>query len=180
MQKIETQAVKEAREKRKVKYISYFLLAIMVVSTAGYALLSYTSTAPPSNSTTDDPLAFGKYPLSVSGQKVYLSFPREDVQNISFEGNVTLKDYFGNTLYISSYSTALQYEISDTLGKFVSRVQEACYGNCTKNLPEKNCTDNLIVIEESEERSINQENRCIFIKGDLKSIDAFIYKVMSN
>jgi hypothetical protein len=178
MQRIETQAQKEARERRKAKYISYFLLTIMVISTAGYALLSYTSTDTPSSQNNDSG-SFGKHPLSVSGQTVYLTFSREGTKNISVEGNITLRDYLGNTLYIASDSSALQYELANTLGKFVSRMQDACYGNCTKNLPEKNCTDNLIVIKESQEQSVSQENRCIFIKGDLQSIDAFLYKILS-
>ena len=63
------------------------------------------------------------------------------------------------------------------LGPFVSRIQEACYGPCEEDLPEKSCEDNLIVVKESEESKIYQEENCIFIEGGTGAIDAFFYRL---
>ena len=48
-----------------------------------------------------------------------------------------------------------------------------------RNLPEKECNGdyNFIVIRESEIEKVYSEDNCIFIDGDIKSIDAFIYNI---
>ena len=68
--------------------------------------------------------------------------------------------------------------ITNNLGRYASRIQEACYGECERDFPEKDCSENLIVFKEMEERKIYQEEKCIFIEGDLLSVDAFLYKIM--
>ncbi len=180
MRHIETQIQKEKREQNRNKYIGLFLLGIMVLSTAGYALLSFTSTEqPPSDPSSAD--AFGRFPLSTNGQTIYFTYQQKDVNNISININTTLGDYRGNTLYVSSENQGILYELSSTIGRFVSKLQEACYGQCEKNLPEKNCSQPFIVMKESEEIfQVTQENQCIFVQGDLKSLDAFLYKIFKG
>ena len=176
MRHLETQTQREEREKKRGRFIGYFLLAIMVVSTAGYALLSYASTTPAPSTAPD---AYGRSPISVNGQTLYLTYPSKDLINISITINTSLRDYVGNPLYVSTENPTILYEISSTLGKFVSKMQEACYGPCTKNLPEKNCTQPVIIVNESEELKVSQEDQCIFIQGDLRSADAFLYRILS-
>jgi regulator of sigma D len=56
-------------------------------------------------------------------------------------------------------------------------MQEACYGSCERNLPEKNCTENIIIFKDSKENSVTQQDKCVFIEGDLRTVDAYIYKL---
>ena len=58
------------------------------------------------------------------------------------------------------------------------RIQDACYGECERDLPEKSCEEKIIVFRESQEKQIYQEGNCIFIDGDLSSVDAFLYKIL--
>ncbi len=176
MKRIETLTQKEERERKRARYIGLFLLIIMILSTLGFALLSYTSTSPPPSNTPD---AFGRSPLTVNGQTFYLTTSSKDVSNISVSINATLREYIGNTLYVSSENPATLYELTSTLGKFVSKMQEACYGPCEKNLPEKNCSLPFIIVNESEELNVRQEDQCIFIQGDIRSADAFLYRIFN-
>ena len=97
---------------------------------------------------------------------------------IPLEISMKINDFSGKTLYIDSENLAVNGEILNNLGKYSYRIQEACYGECERNLPEKSCEDNFIVFRESEERNVYQEENCIFIDGDLSSVDAFLYKIL--
>ena len=177
MRTLETAAQKEARERRRGRAISIFLLVIMVFSTAGYALISFVSTSPPPSTTTN---TYGRSPVMVNGQTVYLTYSASDVANISVNSSVHLREYVGNFLYISSENPSILYEISSTLGTVTSKMQEACYGACDKNLPERNCSQPFIVVRESEELKVTQEQSCIFIEGDMRSVDAFLYHIFNS
>ena len=178
MRHLETQTQKEELERKRARYIGIFLLLIMVVSTAGYALLSYASTSPePQNPSSD---VSGRSSFVVGGQTLSLTYPPEDLVNISMNFNSTLRDYQGIPIYVSSENQVLLYELSSTLGRFTSKMQKACYGSCTKNLPERNCSDPFIIIHESDELKVSQNNQCIFIQGDLRSVDAFLYRILKT
>ena len=87
---------------------------------------------------------------------------------------VDFNNYAGSTVYVVSENQAVFFEISATMGRFL-RVQEACYGPCEEDLPEKNCTDNLIIWQDSPENKVYQEENCVFIDGDMRTVDAFLY-----
>ena len=105
----------------------------------------------------------------------------EDIEEIVVESDKKPEDYLGNVLYIDAENQGVLQEIAGTVGLASSRVQEACYGSCDENLPERNCTDgNLIVWEENDENRVYQEEQCVFIKGDMGAVDAFIYKLFNS
>ena len=91
--------------------------------------------------------------------------------------NFDIEDYYRKVVYVASDNKGAMYEIGQNLGKYTERMQEACYGNCSENLPEKNCSDLLIVFDESIERKVYQEENCVFIEGDLKAVDAFLWRI---
>jgi hypothetical protein len=84
---------------------------------------------------------------------------------------------------------AASNEIINNLKGIFSRYQEACLvGGCdyddvnetgNKDLPEKTCSDNLIVFDEIEnETRVWQENNCVYISGNyILGADAFLYNV---
>jgi hypothetical protein len=183
MRKIETQEIIDARAQRNKKFLTIFMLIILLGSTAGYAFLSFDSGGSGDGTNVvngQEQDVSGKWVLDINGQKVYITNSRNDVQNISVNIGTTSRDFAGKTVYISSDSQLAYSELIYPLSAFASRVQEACYGKCDKNLPEKNCTDNLIVFEQSDVGKISQSENCIFISGSLREIDAFIYKLFGS
>ena len=90
----------------------------------------------------------------------------------------------GEPLYLFSANQEASAEIYNNLYQIVQRMQPACLNEeeCDENLPIKTCEDNFIIIEESEEIEIKQENNCVFIRGPqdslIKITDEFLFKVL--
>ena len=109
-----------------------------------------------------------------------------ELENLSVSKNSlkTLTEYQNKPLYIYSNDPSSTYEIYHNLIPFVERFQEACLegDNCTGNVPIKNCNDTLIVIRESTNSRIFQNNNCVFIEGSkedlLKLSDEFLYSLI--
>ena len=101
------------------------------------------------------------------------------IENIPVEISSTPESFIGKKLYISAKNQGVLQELASTIGTFASGMQEACYGKCEENLPEKDCTENLIVWKESAENKVYQQDSCIFIEGDITAADAFIYKLFN-
>jgi len=107
----------------------------------------------------------------------------EQVEKIS--SNVDyLSSYGGKTLYFSSENQNALGEIYRNLNSVVLRFQEACLDekNCKENLPVKNCSNNFIIIRESNLTGITQEENCVFIEGNNENLtaitDEFLFKVL--
>ena len=96
------------------------------------------------------------------------------------EVNIThnIGNYFSKVLYIDSESDAIWQEIASNLGRYAERVQLACYGECERNLPEKDCSENIVVWRDSIESVVYQQENCVIIEGDLMAVDAFLYRVL--
>ena len=178
MRKIKT-AEEIEKKQNLIKFIAGGVLVfLMVFSTAGFALNGLGG----GNSNSDgleDVYFDGQYWVySLGGQQFYFTNRIEDISEIPLEISMKINDFSGKTLYIDSENLAVNGEILNNLGKYAYRIQEACYGECERNLPEKSCEDNFIVFRESEERNVYQEENCIFVDGDLSSVDAFLYKIL--
>lgn len=184
MRKIETQNIIDARNQKNKKLLTVLMLVILLGSTAGYAFMTFEqdngSNGGSQNSDGQYQNAAGRWAVNVSGQDIYLSNSKIDVQNISVLSYSGLGNYYNKPLYVSSDSDSSLQEIGSTIGLYASRTQQACYGPCNKNLPEKNCTDNLIVFRANETLKVSQSENCIFIDGNLRSVDAFLYKVLGS
>jgi len=183
---VENKVQTEEKRKRTNGYIAIFLLLILVLSTAGYAFYynASESTNAPTDTTTGNVSEMklqkigSKWAVPFRGQYLYLSYGPEEVNNIPVSINRTVFDYYGTFLYVDSNNTAEYEEVSTTIGKFVSGIQPACYGKCEQNLPEKQCDSNLIVVKKSSVPKVSQQDQCIFVDGDLKALDAFLYKIL--
>ena len=88
-----------------------------------------------------------------------------------------IRDYYQQPVYVSSNSTEIANEIMSNVGPYTERIQQACYGNCTTDFPEKNCNENLIVWTPSDTNRVYQKDKCVFIDGDIKAVDAFLYRI---
>lgn len=172
MRKIQTPEEIEKKRKTKTALIGFFMLFILVLSTLGYALLS--SGGQPSNQEQNP----SSNSLNFQNRILYFSYPYDDVKQIPLETTVKIQNYVGKPLYISSSSnTQISNEILSTLGQYTSRTQEACYGPCELDLPEKDCSENMIIWKDSLETRVYQQESCIFIDGDLRAVDAFLYSL---
>ena len=170
----------EKKKKRRTFILSMFMLIILVLSTLGYAFFvspqddSNQENQPPSQEET------GKLSFKFNGFSFNLLSSKQEIEKISIEANITPEDYNGKILYVDSKNDLISKEISTTLGQISSRVQKACYGKCSDNLPEKTCKDNLIIFHESENKRVYQQDKCVFVEGDISSIDAFVYSLFNS
>ena len=178
MRKIVSEEERQKHANRKKSILTILMLIILLGSTAGYAFLSYTSTDSQNNVPTQQTGA--GWPFIAGGNTLYLKNSQEGVQNISVSIYNNFGSYSGKPLYIASDNSGITSEIANTLGLYTYRVQEACYGPCTRDFPEKDCSENLIVWKQSDENKVYQNNSCIFIEGDIRAADAFIYKILSE
>jgi hypothetical protein len=173
----------ELREQKRKKlgfWLSMFMLFILVGSTAGFAFLSHGgSNSEGDNSHLTDGSEYGAYDPDTS-----LVYTYEDVRAVPVNIVKTLDSYTGKAVYVNSVSRVAINEINIALGGRVNRVQEACYGDCDLDLPEKICDDsneeNVIVVKESEFNNVYEENGCVFIEGNTKAVDAFLYGLFSS
>lgn len=179
IRKIQSAEEIEKRNKRRTRILTVLMLVLLLGSTAGYSFFSGTKDSSSSDSGIQQ--VGNQWVVNSNGDQFAFSSSPDSAKSVKISSLVyDISNYYQKPLYISSNSSAVTYEISTTLGKFASRVQEACYGNCTLDLPEKNCTTDLLVVyRESEvDNRVYQEDNCVFINGNITSVDAFLYKVM--
>ena len=183
-------SINEIKKDRNNKgIISLGILFLLLVSSLGYAFLTKEQGGVDDSVVNDGQIKLeekkpvqigGRWAFSYYGLPVYLTHSLEEVKEIEVDlDNLTINDFNSKNLYISSGSDSSLQEILINIGQFYPKVQEACYGKCDRNLPEKECNGdyNFIVIRESEIEKVYSEDNCIFIDGDIKSIDAFIYNI---
>ena len=164
------------REHKRVRVLSFFMLIILLGSTAGFAFISYEQDRPPEAVTEGVEDTGNGWLLHWQGETFSLRASPSAVADVPVETSVTLQDYAGAVLYVDAESEAIVTELDSTLGRYTNRFQPACYGSCERDLPELNCTSNLIVWNPSDENSVRQEEQCVFIDGDIRAVDAFIYR----
>ncbi len=182
MRKILSQEEMERKKKRRNSILSVVMLLVLVGGTAGYAF-SFSDNSNQDSGTNNGNSNAGDYnyasynTLTIEGQDLNFVNKPEEVKNIGVEISRKIGEYSGKPLYISSNNEEVTREVATTLGKFASRVQRACYGECAEDLPVKTCEDNLIVIDIGKEAGVSEEKNCVFVNGGISSADAFLYKV---
>ena len=186
MRKIISKYEENKNKKIKQYVVGGILIFIMLFSTLGYSFLGGTDSH--TNKIIYNDLEFVNqnnfWFLNNGGAEYVFKYnPRQ----IDFRDISELKDinnYYGKPLYISSKNKEAELEIARNLYSIVQRIQHACLKNreCTENLPEKTCEDNFIIIEESNNPSITQEDNCVIIKSPkkdlLKTIDEFLFNIL--
>ena len=180
MRKIGSDKKIEEKRKRNATITGLFLLAILILGTVGYGFISSPNAQTnEENSGLEEGKVVnqgGTWMANFNGQVLYFTNSPDSVRNISVDITSNLNTFASSRTYIDSTDPAITREIASSLGLY-SRLQEACYGKCERDLPERDCSENLIIWKDSLERKIYQEEKCIFIEGDLKTVDAFLYKI---
>ena len=189
MRKIKSKYEKEKSEKRRNIIWGSIIIIILLFGTAGYAFFS-SPKEEGSNKISCNGMEFEKYNngywrFVVNNYEFYTSYNPKEIINISVPA-ITLEEFNNKPLYYSGNQRFVN-EIYRNFQYFTSRTQEVCLENtnCTKDLPTKNCTETIIIIEETdfneeENGEVEREGNCIIIKGKynelLKSTDAFIFR----
>lgn len=170
----------EIKAKKKSRILTFFLLGILVLSSLGYAFL--TAIENPSNQETnnDNLAANGRWTEKYGDQTLSFATSTEAVKDVPVISSLTINDYYTKTVYFDIENTGIASEINYVLGPYLARLQEACYGSCEKNLPEKSCSDLMIIWKESETNRVYQNQSCLFIEGDMRAADAFLYNLFGK
>ena len=190
MKKIQTKTEIERRNKRNYIIIGIVMVFVLVIGTIGYAFTSKERVETKKEKENYAGLEFiktesGFWRTSVSGYEFFFQYLPKETSNITIPF-VSLNEYNGKPLYFIIVNNEAANEISMNIGRFASRMpQEACLaGRECKNaeLPEKNCSSNLIIFEEKNKTEVRREESCIFIESAYdemtRAADAFVYKLL--
>jgi len=178
MKKIKNKEEIERRNRINKFILGVLMISLMLASSLGYAFFS-------SDGITEENIPEEINGEFINGRWVY-QFGDQQFAFLSFIGlaekvsvdmEKTLVDYYSKQIYIDSERETFE-EISLNLGSYTSRINEACYGPCEENLPEKQCDSLLIVHRSSSENRVYQQDNCIFIEGDIVAVDAFLYRIL--
>ena len=171
----------ENKKKMKVKVLGLFLLFILAVSSIGYAFISSDNKSNQANNELKEGQIIeqnGRWVAKLGEQIVSFSNSPEDAANISDTSTTGISDYYQKNLYYVDSQNALYYELSQNIGLYAGGMRQACYGPCSDNLPEKNCSSNMIIWNRNSTiNRVYQQDKCVFIEGDRRAVSAFLYKV---
>lgn len=159
------------------------MIFLLVISTAGYSLIS--STHDDNQEVEENGFKFlrgsGGWITSVNEQNFGFRYLPSELENVSIQGDYSLNDYSNSdVIYFVGSSDAVQ-EILSNLARFVLRYQEACLNEskCGGDFPIKTCSDKLIILNPENITKVYKKDNCVHIQGDqLKAADAFLYKVL--
>lgn len=186
MRKIITIKERERKETRSKLVVGLVLVAIMILSSVGYAF--YNTGREEIKKLNYGGIKFtlkedNLWHFNIQGQEFSTLYNPEQIENISSFILLNIQAYAQKSLYFS-YDSERQgiNEINRNIGRFATRTQYVCLDNCTENWPIKDCSENIIIIKESGENLIKQENKCIYILGKesdlLRVSDAFIFRIL--
>ena len=170
----ETPEVLERRKKIRNRWVTGIILFLLIASTAGFAFMSADGNN--NNGGNGNVDVTGKYKYNFGNNPLYFSNDLKDIKNISIDINFTLNDYYNQKVYVSNGNYVATNELA-VLQPYTEKIQFACYGNCTEDLPEKTCADKMIVVRNSAFERVSQEGNCTFVDGGLRAMDAFLYKI---
>lgn len=165
------------KQRRNKRLGSIVLISLLVLSTLGFALSSVSNNDPATQKSGS--YFNGQYWVYPgAGRDYYFSYgPSElDFTNIDFD--MTLADVQGKILYLDNPESLASLIVESNLIGWSSRIQPACYGSCERDLPEKDCSEPIIVVRLSETESVSQQDSCIFISGSDKTVNAFLYRIL--
>jgi len=187
MRKIISKEAERKKQKKKQFIVSLVLIFVMLSSIVGYSLSGIANQGSTSIKYNGLKFVYESNYWNVEVEDFQFSFAYNPNQVAELNSSFNLlKNYEGKPLYISSENSQAEAEIYKNLfyqNQIAQRVQYACLENetCDGNLPVKNCEDNFIIIKESENNKVKQENNCIFIEGNkddlIKLSDSFLFKI---
>jgi hypothetical protein len=181
IRKILTAEQIEQRNKKRTRILTILMLVLLLGSTAGYSFFSGSDNTGSTNNNGEIQQVGNQWVWTSNGQQFAFSSSPDSAKEVNISSLVyDFNSYYQKTLYIASNDSLASYEIASTLGRYASRVQGACYGPCLLDLPQKNCTTDLMIIYNGSvaDNSVYQKDNCVFINGNITAVDAFLYNVV--
>ena len=193
MRQIETKSSKKKKESRKWMVIGIILVAVMIIGTLGYGFLSRQELGG-SNIKKESYKGVefimtdsGFWYAAISGYGFYFKHLPKETENISVPF-ARLEEYYYKPLFFvfNDGDMAAKGEIYRSLKDFTSSYpQDSCLAGaeCEDNqLPEENCSSNIIIFNVKNETSIHREENCVFIESPaedmVRAADAFLYRLL--
>ena len=182
MKSIQTAEQRESSRKRRTQVMGIVLVVLMLGSTIGYAFsLFFSSTSPDTIAPQILPPTNQPITVTYNGLSFQLSSTQDDIAGIPVNITARISDYTGFPVFIATEDVSATQELTAILSRYASRIQQACYGPCTQqDLPEKECDENLIVVSANITKNVYQQEQCIFIQGDVRAVDAFLYNLFQR
>ncbi len=179
LRRIESSEESEKKRKKNTLILSIVMISILMFSTAGY--FAFDNDGAEASGEKVENIGDG-WVFYYGEQPIRTEYSTEDAKNVTIQMDVESLSLSENTVYIASDSDSALNEAYLPLMLVSGRVQEACFGECTENLPEKDCNDTMVVIKtlNTTNEIIYQRDNCVFIEGGLNSVDAFIYKLFGK
>jgi hypothetical protein len=192
MRKIVSKEIEEKKRKRNQLVIGGLLVLIMVASSLGYA---FTREQTGTGQTGTDKIIYNGYEFTKISNLWYTTsgnYQFSFIYNPNETGKINsalnpIGNYAGKPLYIYSDDAEATSDIYRNLfsqNKIVLRMQDACLQGreCNESsTPVKNCTDNFVIIEESSNTGIKQQDNCVFIEGEPENLtmltDSFLFRI---
>ena len=189
MRKIILVEEKMKKESRNKLIIGLVLVAIMVLSTAGYSFFSVSKEETKKIEYNGAEFILndaGMWQFKIQNFDFSTQYNPEETENISVIALATINNYIGKPLFFSGEETAAKQEVARNLLNFASRMQDVCIEedkDCDKTLPIKNCSqDNIIIFQEEKFIDIGEEENCIFISApydeQIRTADSFLFKIL--
>ena len=183
MKKLLTKKQQQKRDQRNQLIVGILLISLMLFSTLGYAL-GGKGTEDKNSKVEYKDIIFtktsGYWSFNYQGTNFNTLYNPTELQDIPILTQTTLQSYSQLPLYFVGGGEGI-YEILGVFNGYLERYQEACLddnSSCKEELPIKDCTNNLIIFQEGENKVYKEEN-CVFIQGDpVRVSDAFLYKII--
>lgn len=188
MRKIISKKTESKKNRIKQIVVGVLLVFIMILSTVGYSLNSWgkEETKRVLHNGVEFILENNLWNAEIGNFNFLFLYNPTETEKIYSELKY-VNEYANLPLYIYSEDSDATMEIYKNLfyyNNIVERIQEACPLNetCSVEIPVKNCTNNFIIIRESDEKEIRQEENCVFIsnkKEELaKTTDSFLFNIL--
>lgn len=189
MRKIISQSATHKKKRMNKILLSLGMIFIMFSSILGYAFQSFGGSEEESTEekkiTTFNGFDFteqsGFWILDFNGMNLIFRYNPSQIIESNSEIN-TLLNYEAKPLYIYSENVQAKSEIKTNLFEFVDGIEDACLDGLCGDSQVKTCEDNFIIIKESENNEIKQQDNCLFIEGKMEDLvkltDGFLYKIL--
>ncbi|VVB80672.1 Uncharacterised protein [uncultured archaeon] len=188
IRKIKTQEAIEKEKKRNQIILGIVMMVLIVLSSAGYAIMSRDGSTSKVQKVQYGNLVFtqgNNYWQTQLGNKIlYFTNLPQNISNVTISSILpSLGNYSGNNLYVVNSNIAVS-TLSAALEGIASKIQEACLINQTncvnKDLPIKDCSSYVIVYEEATNTSVEVKDKCVYLKGDFfVATDKFVYRLFN-
>lgn len=182
IKKLQSRKEQEKKHKKQQRWLGIGLIFIMFGSVFG-VVVAFFSTQDPNEPVQETYLGYdlnqgaGFYILTVGNNNIYLNTDPNNFNSLDYSINISkmVTMFVGNPLYIDSSDSYSYQTLEQNLFTYANRIVAACIDelDCSNdNLPIKTCEDNIIIVKESSENKIYEDNNCIYIEGNYEDVTA--------